>query len=96
MKVTKLCWCDAYCSSFSLKGYLTKHIESVHNQKKPDRCYICEICNDTFEQKVELRMHIDSIHEMKKPFNCHICGLKFSKKWRDIFPLFEPIHLQHL
>ena len=41
-------------------GNLKKHIEAVHEGKKPHKCVICEA---TFTQKTSLKKHITNVHE---------------------------------
>ena len=49
---------------------LKKHIESVHDQKKP---FKYDICDQTYYQYFDLKKHIKSVHEKKNPFKCEIC-----------------------
>ena len=58
----------------SNKANLKMHIESVHEQKKPFKCNICDV---GFSHKGYLDKHI---HEEKKPFKCNDCGTSYSRK----------------
>jgi uncharacterized Zn-finger protein len=57
-----MCYCD---TPFSENSKLNGHIESVHEEKKP---FICNICNYKCYHKPSLRRHVESGHEGKKPF----------------------------
>ena len=56
---------------------LLKHIESVHEGKKP---YLCLLCNQKFSQKSKLKGHVARIHDGNKPFSCESCGQVFTNK----------------
>ena len=49
---------------------MKKHIESVHERKKPLKC---DICDYSFSQKQDTNKHVASVYEGKKPFKCDIC-----------------------
>ena len=49
---------------------MKRHIESVHEGKKP---FKCETCEYTYSQKSHLNQHVAKVHEGKKPFKCQIC-----------------------
>ena len=53
---------------FSQKANLTKHVESVHEGRKP---FKCSNCDGSFTEKGSLNRHIKSIHEQKRE-NCTI------------------------
>ena len=38
-------------------------MESVHEEKKPHKC---PICDHSFSQKNDLKRHVESVHEGKK------------------------------
>ena len=44
---------------------MAKHIQAVHEEKKP---FQCEFCGYTAAHKYKLARHIKKIHEAKKPF----------------------------
>ena len=50
------------------------HLLSVHEEKKP---FECEICNKSFSKKGELTVHVDLFHEKNK---CEICANSFANK----------------
>ena len=51
--------CNICDETFTQKGYLRTHKDSVHEGKK----YPCNICDKHFTEKGHLRRHKDSIHE---------------------------------
>ena len=49
---------------------LNKHIDAVHEKKKPHLCSLCGsylLCNHTFSNSGNLNAHIASVYEGKKP-----------------------------
>ena len=69
--------CDKCSSVFKTKGNLKRHIESVHEGKKP---FKCNICDSSFSRNTHLNAHIASVHEGKKPFKCNICDASFTQR----------------
>ena len=69
--------CPVCDYSYSAKGKLRQHIESVHEGKKPHKCSICEY---SCSAKGTLRRHIESVHEENKPHKCSICDFSCSRK----------------
>ena len=57
------------------KRNLKRHIESVHEGKKPFKCNTCDV---NFAAKDSLKRHISLVHERKKSFNCNICDCNFA------------------
>ena len=66
--------CSKCNSTFSKKLDVNRHIDSVHEGKRP---YKCSFCNISFGIKQNLTRHITSVHEKKKPF-------KKCSKWDSI------------
>jgi KRAB domain-containing zinc finger protein len=58
-------------------GKIKRHIDSVHEQKKPHKCSICDF---TTSRKETLKVHVESIHEGKKLHKCSICDYTSSYK----------------
>ena len=56
---------------------MSKHITSIHERKKPNKCHICDSC---FVEKTDLKSHIDRFHEGKNPYKCLTCDIDFSRK----------------
>ena len=56
---------------FAQKVSLNGHIASVHEEKRP---YKCHICDAIFAYKPNLNGHILSVREEKKPFKCETCN----------------------
>ena len=56
---------------------LETNINSVHEEKKPHKCSICDY---SCSKKSVLKTHIDSVHEKKKPHKCQICDYSGSQK----------------
>ena len=50
--------------AFSQKVSLNKHIEIVHEGKKP---HVCSVCLTAFSTKGNLKNHIEMVHEGKRP-----------------------------
>ena len=67
---------DQICH-FGSKLTLIIHHESVHEEKRP---YKCNICDANFARKAHLNVHLASIHEGKKPFQCNLCETSFVQK----------------
>ena len=57
---------------------MSTHILSVHAEKKPFRC---EICDKIFVKECNLKMYTLSVHEKKKPYKCECCEMLFSQKY---------------
>ena len=73
---TQSCW---FCNQeFSEQQILSKHIASVHEEKKTLQCTICD---EVFTLKVELNLHMNSIHDDKPSFSCFICDKFFTTKY---------------
>ena len=64
-------------TSHNAKQNLNNHIASVHENKKP---FKCNICDANFARKPYLKGHIASVHEGKKPYKCNICDTSFTRK----------------
>ena len=56
--------CKLCESSFNRKLNLERHVENVHEGKKP---YTCSTCGGSFAQKSGLKTHIASVHDGIKP-----------------------------
>ena len=63
--------------TFSEKKSMQKHVDSVHEKKRP---YMCPICSQTFPENRNLKRHIQAVHEKLKPHMCNICGKRFFDK----------------
>ena len=57
--------------------FLKKHVESVHEGKKPFDCYICDY---SCAKKNIMKYYVESVHEGRKPFDCDICDYSCAKK----------------
>ena len=75
--------CTICSYRFSSSASLRRHVESVHEGKKPFRC---DICDAKFALKSTLDSHIRNIHEnpkhideTKKAFHCNSCPASFVK-----------------
>ena len=49
------------------KQTLKIHVESVHEEKKP---YNCDICDYSFSRKGNMNKHVESVHGEKNPSKC--------------------------
>ena len=74
-KAFKCSICDYNCSR---KDSLTKHIQSIHESKKP--VLKCITCNYICATKQNLTRHMALVHDVKKSFKCTICGYNFTQK----------------
>ena len=59
------------------KPSLKRHIEIVHEGKKPSEK--CPSCEKLFREKTHLTRHIRDVHEKKKPFACDLCEWSFAQ-----------------
>ena len=57
---------------------LRKHVETVHEGKKP---HSCSICDTKFASKHNLNSHVRKVHDKIKPFVCHYCSHCFSENY---------------
>ena len=64
--------CDICDKAFREKSKLNKHIDAVHEEKKP---FTSAQCEAKFAKKSHLDEHVSSVHDRKKPFECEICFL---------------------
>jgi uncharacterized Zn-finger protein len=65
---------DFVRKGFPQKGNLKRHIESVHEGKKP---YKCKLYEESLSVKRHLKKHIESVHDGKKPLKCEFCKDSF-------------------
>ena len=77
LQIAKKHECVKCSLKYGSKGELTRHVNEVHEGKKPNKCTQCGKC---FSRKPELNRHITVIHEKKKPFKCDICNQAFARK----------------
>ena len=56
---------------------MKKHIEGVHEKKKPNKCPVCIFSS---YHKSALKNHIQSVHEGKKPYKCQYCNHRCSRE----------------
>ena len=62
---------------FFLKADMRRHVESVHEGKRPHKC---NVCGKSFTEKKFMLKHIDTVHEGNKPFKCESCERTFAHK----------------
>ncbi|KAG8196422.1 hypothetical protein JTE90_009054 [Oedothorax gibbosus] len=67
--------CNICRKEFSLKGDLTRHLDS-HNGVKP---YACEHCGKSFTLKSNLRQHLTT-HRQDRSFACPMCSKTFGNR----------------
>ena len=92
-KKTHIC---AYCEKyFTDKSNLSRHIRSIHEDKKPnpgeDKLFKCEICDYSASRKSNLKLHVASVHEGKKHFKCEMCDYCCFLKG-DLIKHIESVH----
>ena len=77
-KSDKMYKCDKCKKEFLTKGYLTKHIENVHEGLKR---FKCDPCGESFSQSGELRRHMAIMHDGKK-FKCEFenCSKEYASR----------------
>ena len=91
--------CEICSSIFKTKETLKRHLQTVHEGKKP---YKCDICDSSFSEKAKLKAHISIVHEGKKPFQCNICDASFTTKQNlnmhiaSVHEGKKPLSMQHL
>ena len=80
----KLFECSICKKSYGRRMTLKRHIEEVHEGKKPIQIpQTCPTCNKTLKSEKILRRHIERVHEgvkLDEPINCPECDLKFISK----------------
>ena len=79
--------CEA---GFKQKEYLRKHIDSVHEGKKP---FACSCCDAKFVEKRSIKRHFASVHEKEKKkigFQCNICNKSLTSTQK------LKLHIQHV
>lgn len=59
------------------QAHLKRHIENVHEDKKP---FKCELCDFQSSQKASLKKHVAAVHQKKKDFACDFCDYSCSRK----------------
>ena len=69
--------CDKCDSKFKLKGYLTKHIKTIHNKSELGK-WICALCQKKFSSQGAL--HIHKRTHAEKQFECSMCDMKFAQR----------------
>ena len=72
--LVKLNMCEVCEITYTTKGSLDRHIQTVHEGKKPFQCEICKTC---FSKTNTLQKHIFTVHEGKKAYKCLICNDSF-------------------
>ena len=75
---------------------MKRHVDSVHENKKPHKCPICDF---TSSQKSTMNIHTASVHEKKRPHKCSICDQSFpknSKSKRHVESVHEEKQSAHL
>ena len=70
-------FCTKCKKTFTVARSLQRHIESVHEGKRPFKCDHCELI---FSEKGNVKKHVSAVHEKQKPFNCGSCDSKFATK----------------
>ena len=68
--------CDTCGNCFTLKGNLTKHINSVHSKENKNECDFCE---KVYYRLSNLLQHVKAVHDKIKPLVCNKCDKTFSQ-----------------
>ena len=69
--------CDFCTESFSVPGYLFKHIKKWHGGQKINNC---ESCGKSFYTKHGLKNHVKKVHTGIKKYNCSLCNSGYNYK----------------
>lgn len=71
--------CERCDKRFVTRSHLTRHVQAVHEGRRP---YECMVCNRRYTQKEHLKDHIKSVHEKVKPYKCSWpdCHQSFARK----------------
>jgi uncharacterized C2H2 Zn-finger protein len=72
---SSLC-CEDCGLKFTRASSLTRHVETVHSNK---RSFKCPVCHRTFGRFSNLERHIQVRHRGIKQFECETCGWKFAQ-----------------
>ena len=70
--------CEKCDKEFLTKGYLSVHMENVHEGLKR---FKCDSCGKSFSQSGELRRHVAKMHDGEK-FKCELenCGKEYTSR----------------
>ena len=74
VKSNKCPKCDV---RFAYQKDVQRHVDAVHEGKKP---YKCDFCNSDYKRKDQLEKHKMIVHGGENPFQCHICSAIFELK----------------
>ena len=66
--------CGTCLKQFANKFNLGRHVQLVHEQKKP---HVCNICHRRFGTKYTLQSHL-VVHTKEKPYSCPNCLKRFT------------------
>ncbi|XP_040574997.1 uncharacterized protein [Lepeophtheirus salmonis] len=73
----KIYSCPTCCRSFTTKGNLEFHVNSIHLRIT---AYECNICSKVFAQAGNLKTHLENVHAKVRRFPCLFCSKAFSQK----------------
>ena len=66
-----------------------KNLQSVHENKKPFNCTLCDL---SFSIRGNLERHATSVHEGQKPFECSICYSRIYTRKEKLSEYIAVVH----
>ena len=72
--------CSKCTKAFGHKSYLNRHIKTIHDGIKKEKCFHCQECEKSFINKSHLNSHVLAVHRGERPYKCSRCAKAFGQK----------------